>query len=40
MAWTLAPFVGEPGHEFVLTRQIGGNFYSDVIQSLQELVLP
>jgi len=38
MAWTLRPFVGYPETEFVLFRQIGGNFYSDVFTSLGSLL--
>jgi len=38
MAWTLSPFVGDPGQPFILFRQIGGNFYSDVLSSLRQLL--
>ena len=38
MAWTLAPFVGDPNHAFVLFRQVGGNFYSDVFSSFFRLI--
>lgn len=38
MAWTLSPFMGAPGEPFMVVHQIGGNFYSDVLQSLQELL--
>jgi len=37
MAWTLRPFLGIPGESFVLFAQVGGNFYSDVIQSFNTL---
>jgi hypothetical protein len=40
MAWTLSPFIGQPGEPFVLVSQVGGNFYADVIASAQELLLP
>ncbi len=38
MAWTLSPFIGKPGHEFIVFRQVGGNFYSDVLGSLRQLL--
>jgi len=38
MAWTLSPFMGEPGSEFILIAQRGGNFYTDVINSLRILL--
>lgn len=34
MAWTLSPFVGDPNQPFIFFRQIGGNFYADVFNSL------
>jgi hypothetical protein len=39
MAWTLSPFLGEPGKPFILFTQFGGNFYSDVINSLMRLLM-
>jgi hypothetical protein len=38
MAWTLSPFIGAPGREFILLRQVGGNFYSDVLASLRQIL--
>ncbi len=38
MAWTLSPFIGEPNNPFIVFRQIGGNFYSDVFTTLMGLV--
>ncbi len=38
MAWTLSPFIGMPGEPFVWLHQSGGNFYADVIGSLQSLL--
>ncbi|MCC6805555.1 MAG: actin-binding WH2 domain-containing protein [Anaerolineae bacterium] len=38
MAWTLSPFIGDPGIPFLFVRQIGGNFYSDVLNSLRQLL--
>jgi hypothetical protein len=38
MAWTLRPFFGYPGAEFELVRQLGGNFYLDVLGSLGEIL--
>jgi len=40
MAWTLSPFIGDPGEPFMLVKQVGGNFYSDVLSSIQELLGP
>jgi hypothetical protein len=39
MAWTLSPFIGRPDEPFGIVSQVGGNFYSDVITSLRELVI-
>jgi hypothetical protein len=38
MAWTLRPFMGIPGKEFILFSQRGGNLYTDVVQSIMELL--
>jgi len=38
MAWTLSPFMGEPGTPFILFTQPGSNFWSDVIKSLHQLL--
>jgi hypothetical protein len=38
MAWTLRPFVGYPGAKFELIRQLGGNFYADILASLGEFL--
>jgi len=38
MAWTLRPFVGAPGLPFELFRQLGGNFYANVLASLGEVL--
>lgn len=38
MAWTLSPFIGYPGHEFILLREFGGNFYSDVLASVRQIL--
>jgi hypothetical protein len=38
MAWTLRPFVGYPTSEFELIRQIGGNFYADILLSIGEIL--
>lgn len=40
MAWTLRPFLGAPGEPFVIVRQTGGNFYTNVINSFQDLMGP
>lgn len=34
MAWTLSPFMGDPSKSFILVAQRGGNFYTDVFQTL------
>jgi hypothetical protein len=38
MAWTLSPFMGMPDNPFVLFAQRGGNFYTDIIYSITELL--
>ena len=38
MAWTIRPFIGAPGSPFELFRQLGGNFYANVLQSLGEVL--
>ena len=38
MAWTLRPFVGYPGAKFELIRELGGNFYTNILYSIGELL--
>jgi hypothetical protein len=38
MAWTLRPFLGEPGNPYYLFQELGGNFYSDVRPSILQLL--
>ncbi len=38
MAWTLRPFVGYPSAPFELFRQFGGNFYTDILASVGEIL--
>jgi hypothetical protein len=38
MAWTLRPFVGAPSLPFELFRNLGGNFYSNVLGSIGEIL--
>ena len=38
MAWTLRPFIGAPSMEFELFRQLGGNFYTNVLVSIGEIL--
>jgi hypothetical protein len=38
MAWTLRPFVGYPDAKFELIRELGGNFYSNILISLGEVL--
>lgn len=33
MAWTLAPFLGNPAREFILISNDGGNFFMDVLSA-------
>lgn len=34
LAWTLRPFLGSPGLPFEIFRELGGNFYTNIIQSI------
>ena len=38
LAWTIRPFIGAPGLEFELFRQLGGNFYVNIFASLGEIL--
>jgi len=38
MAWTLRPFIGAPSMKFELFRQLGGNFYTNILASLGEML--
>lgn len=38
MAWTLRPFIGAPSMEFELFRQLGGNFYTNILASIGEIL--
>jgi hypothetical protein len=38
MAWTLRPFIGYPDARFELIRDLGGNFYSNVLISIGEVM--
>jgi hypothetical protein len=38
MAWTIRPFIGAPGTKFELFRQLGGNFYSNILYSIGEIL--
>jgi hypothetical protein len=38
MAWTLRPFIGYPDAKFELVRELGGNFYSNILISLGEVL--
>ncbi len=38
MAWTLSPYMGDPQLPFILFTQPGGNFYSDVFNSIRQLL--
>ena len=38
MAWTLRPFIGYPGAKFEIVRQLGGNFYANILASIGEVL--
>ena len=38
MAWTLRPFIGAPGLQFELFRQLGGSFYANIFVSIGEIL--
>jgi hypothetical protein len=38
MAWTVRPFIRPPDQPFILFSQTGGNFYTNVAESLEELL--
>jgi hypothetical protein len=38
MAWALRPFIGAPSIPFELFRQLGGNFYSNIVASIGEIL--
>ena len=38
MAWTLRPFFGAPGLPFQIFRDLGGNFYVNVLRSIGEIL--
>ncbi len=38
VAWTLRPFVGAPSMRFELFRHLGGNFYTNIIASMGEIL--
>jgi hypothetical protein len=39
MAWTLRPFFGAPGLPFQIFRNLGGNFYVNIVQSFIRLLV-
>lgn len=38
LAWTIRPFIGAPSIPFELFRQLGGNFYTNIIASIGEIL--
>ena len=38
MAWTLRPFIDAPSMDFELFRQLGGNFYANILVSIGEIL--
>jgi hypothetical protein len=39
MAWTLRPFFGAPGLPFEVFRDLGGNFYMNIVRSIISLLV-
>ncbi|MDJ0619892.1 MAG: actin-binding WH2 domain-containing protein [Calothrix sp. MO_192.B10] len=38
LGWFLRPFFGSPGSQFQLFRQVGGNFYLDIVRAFGEIL--
>jgi hypothetical protein len=38
LAWTLRPFFGDPNSPFEIVRQVGGNFYVSVLESIGRML--
>ena len=38
LGWTLRPFFGYPGMPFELFREMGGNFYLDIVNAIAEIL--
>lgn len=38
LAWTLRPSFGAPDLPFQVFRELGGNFYTDILQSLRHIL--
>ena len=38
MAWTLRSFIGAPSMKFELFRQLGSNFYTNIVASIGEIL--
>jgi hypothetical protein len=38
LGWTLRPFFGTPDTPFVLFRQLEGNFYLSLLQSIRQIM--
>lgn len=38
LAWTLRPFFGAPDMPFEILRELGGNFYTDILRSIQHIL--
>jgi hypothetical protein len=38
LAWTIRPFIGAPSIPFELFRQLGGNFYTNIMASIGEIL--
>ena len=38
MAWTLRPFIGYPAARFEIVRELGGNFYANILTSIGEIL--
>lgn len=38
LGWTLRPFFGDPGRPFEIFRSIEGNFYTNIVQTIMQLL--
>ncbi len=38
LAWTIRPFFGSPDHAFEIVRDLKGNFYTDIIRAVGEIL--
>ncbi len=38
LAWTMRPFFGSPGKPLEIVRELGGNFYTDILKAISEIL--